>query len=63
MFCKLKKEKIYPAYVSKHKPNHEKQIILFMIPDGERWPYLEAEKLSALLEGITSKRLAVIFIV
>ena len=34
-----------------------------MIPNGERWLYLEAEKLSALLEGITSKRLAVIFIV
>ena len=34
-----------------------------MIPNGERWPDLEAEKLSALLEGITSKRLAVIFIV
>ena len=30
-----KKEKIYPAYVSKHNPNWEKQVILFMIPNGE----------------------------
>ena len=26
-----KKEKIYPAYVSKHNSNHEKQVILLMI--------------------------------
>ena len=31
-----KKEKIYPAYVSKHNPNREKQIILLMIPYGEK---------------------------
>ena len=24
-----KKEKIYPAYVSKHNSNHEKQVILY----------------------------------
>ena len=30
-----KKEKIYPAYVSKHNSNHEKQVILLMIPNGE----------------------------
>ena len=28
MFCMLKKKKIYPAYVSKHNSNHEKQVIL-----------------------------------
>ena len=27
-----KKEKVYPAYVSKHNSNHEKQVILLMIP-------------------------------
>ena len=30
-----KKEKIYPAYVSKHNSNREKQVILLMIPNGE----------------------------
>ena len=29
-----KKEKIYPAYVSKHNSNREKQVILLMIPNG-----------------------------
>ena len=31
-----KKEKIYPAYVSKHNSNCEKQVILLMIPNGEK---------------------------
>ena len=35
-----KKEKIYPAYVSKHNSNREKQVILQMNPNGERWCYL-----------------------
>ena len=30
-----KKEKIYPAYVSKHNSNHEKEVILLMIPNGQ----------------------------
>ena len=38
-----KKEKIYPAYVSKHNSNREKQVILLMILNGEGWHYL-AEK-------------------
>ena len=29
-----KKEKIYPAYVSKYKSNCEKQVILLMISKG-----------------------------
>ena len=29
-----KKGKIYPAYVSKHNSNCEKQVILLMIPNG-----------------------------
>ena len=28
MFSMLEKKKIYPAYVSKHNSNHEKQVIL-----------------------------------
>ena len=50
-----KKEKIYPAYVSKHNSNCEKQVILLMIPNGEKWHYLAVKILSALLRGITSK--------
>ena len=30
-----KKQKIYPAYVSKHNSNREKQFILLMISNGE----------------------------
>ena len=32
----VKKERIYPDFVSKHKPNREKQVILFMISEGEK---------------------------
>ena len=35
MFCMLKKKKIYPAYVSKHNSNREKQVIILMIPNEE----------------------------
>ena len=49
-------EKMYPAYISKHKLNCEKQIILYMISNGKRWHYLALIKLSSLLRGITSKR-------
>ena len=31
MFCMLKKIHIYPAYVSKHNPNREKQVIRLQI--------------------------------
>ena len=48
--------------VSKHDSNHEKQIILLMIPNGEVWHYLVVKKLSALLSGVTSN-IMVIFIV
>ena len=50
-----KKEKIYPAYVSKHNPNREKQVILLMIPNRGEWHYLGVKKLSALLREVTSK--------
>ena len=49
-----KKEKIYPAYLSKHNLNSKTQVILFMIPNGEGWHYLAVKKLSSL-RGITSK--------
>ena len=50
-----KKEKIYPTYVSKHNSNHEKQVTLLMILNGEGWHYLTLKMLSAVLRGITSK--------
>ena len=55
MFCMVKKKKIYPAYVSKHNSNREKQVILLMIPNGEGWNYLSVKQLPTLLRGITSK--------
>ena len=51
----MKKEKIYPAYVSKHNSDHEKQVVLLMIPNREGWHYLAVKKLSALLRGTASK--------
>ena len=53
----LKREKIYPAYVSKHNSNRQKQVILSMIPNGEG---LKLQP--ALLKGVISK-VIVIFIV
>ena len=53
-----KKEKIYPAYISKHTSNRAKQVILLMIPNAEKWHSLEVKKLSALLTGTTSKHYA-----
>ena len=35
VFC-AKKEKLYVAYVSKHNSNCEKQVIISMIPNGEK---------------------------
>ena len=52
----LKKKKIYPAYVSKHNSDCEKQVVLFKIPNGEGCNYLDVKKLLGLLRGITSKR-------
>ena len=48
-------EKIRHAYKSKYNLERENQVILLLISDGEKWHYLAAKKLSALLRGITSK--------
>ena len=50
-----KKEKMYPAYVSKHKSSCEKQVIFLMIPNGEGSHYLAVKEVSILLRGMTSK--------
>ena len=51
----VKRMYVYPAYISKHNSNYEKQIILLTILNGEGWHYLVVKKLCALLAGITSK--------
>ena len=52
-----KKEKIYPACVLRYNSNHEKQVVILMISnrEKERWHYLAAKELSALLREIASK--------
>ena len=53
MFCMLKKIYIYiyiyPAYVSKHNSDHEKQVILLMIANGEGWYYLAVKKTVSII--------------
>ena len=46
---------ICPAYISKYKPNCEKQITFLMIPNEKGCHHLVVKKLSSLLRGITSK--------
>ena len=47
-------KKINIAYKSKHNLTREKQIILLMITNGEKWHYLVVKNLSGLLRGITA---------
>ena len=49
-----KKEKIYPASLSNHNYKREKEVILLMISNEEKWLYFSVKKLSSLLRGITS---------
>ena len=42
------------AYKSKNTLTQERQIILLMISDGQKWHYLVVKNLSGLLRGITS---------
>ena len=46
-------KKINIAYKSKNNLTQEKQIILLMISDGQKWHYLVVKNLSRLLRGIT----------
>ena len=45
--------KIHLAYKSKHNLTHEKQVILLMIINGEKWHYTAVKRLSGLLRGVT----------
>ena len=47
-------KKINIAHKSKNNLTQERQIILLMISDGQKWHYLVVKKLSGLLRGITS---------
>ena len=46
--------KIHIAYKSRHNLTREKQVILLMITDGEKWHRLVVKNLSGLLRGVTS---------
>ena len=46
--------KIQVAYKSKHNLTCDKQVILLMITDGEKWHYLTVKNLPGLIRGITS---------
>ena len=50
-----KKEKIYPAFVSKHNSNRAKPVTILMISNRDKWHYLAVKKLSTLLRELTSK--------
>ena len=48
-FC-AKKERLYPAYLSKLNSNPEKQVILLMIPNGEGWHYFAVKKTISIIK-------------
>ena len=48
-------KKIQLAYRSKYNLTYDKEIILLMITDDEKWHYLVVKNLSGLFKGITSK--------
>ena len=52
--CLIILKKINIAYKSKHNLTREKQVILLMISNGEKWHYLTVKNLSGLLRGIAS---------
>ena len=45
--------RMHLAYKSKHNLTREKQVILLMITDGEKWHYRAVKRLSGLLRGVT----------
>ena len=54
LYVPHKTGKIHLAYKSKHNLTREKQVILLMITDGEKWHYTAVKRLSGLLRGATS---------
>ena len=54
LYVPYKTGKINLAYKSKRNLTREKQVVLLMITDGEKWHYLAVKRLLGLLRGITS---------
>ena len=54
MYVPHKTKKISLAYKSKHSLTREKQVVLLMITDGEKWLFTAVKRLSGLLRGVTS---------
>ena len=61
LFVPHNTKKIQLAYRSKYNLTYNKQIMLLMITDGEKWHYLVVKNLSGLLRGITSNHNADFF--
>ena len=55
LFVSEGEKSIRHAYKSKYNLTREKQVILLMITDGDKWHYLTVRRLSALLKRITTK--------
>ena len=53
LYVPHKTTKISLAYKSKHNLAREKQVILLIITDGEKWHYTAVKRLSGLLRGVT----------
>ena len=47
----VKSWSLYPAYASKNKSNHEKQVILLMISNGVKWHYLALKKIIRIIKN------------
>ena len=58
-----KTRKISHAYKSKHNLNREKQVILLMITNGEKWHFTAVTRLSGLLRGVKGNNNGDFFIV
>ena len=54
LYVPYKTKKICLAYKSKYNLTREKQVILLMITDGEKWHSISVKRLSGLLRGVTS---------
>ena len=48
----VKEIKIYPTYVSNHNFKSEKQVILLLIPNGEKWHYLAIKNINLIKRNI-----------
>ena len=53
LYVPHKTRNICLAYKSKHNLTREKQVILLMITNGEKWHYTAVKRLSGLLRGVT----------